>query len=353
MRRLQLLAGAGAAAFMIAVVLLIWRGPWWVDGEYLDAKGLRSGSAALVTGFRMAVVQIAAVLGAGLALLFTMFNYRLARRGQVTDRFTTALERLSSDDLYGRIGGVLALEQIIRDAPEQGLHAAQVLNAFVRQRAPHHQGRPVPRGAGTAGHRAALRRSLSTPGPRLPAEPAPDVQQALTALLYPLLATSRHQVSGAVVDLSGLHLAGACLTGENAWARRGFRFTGMYRAGLAFSDFAGSDLSRADLAYADLLGADFTRAVLARAKLTGANLMRARLAHADLIRADFAGADLRKADFTGAVLAGAQFAGADLSFADFTGVDLANVNFGDALLMGVRGVSARQLEALDIVDTDF
>ncbi|WP_285697430.1 hypothetical protein [Actinomadura sp. NBRC 104412] len=35
-----------------------------------------------------------------------------------------------------RYGGVLALEQIIQDAPDQATHATQVLVAFVRQRAP-------------------------------------------------------------------------------------------------------------------------------------------------------------------------------------------------------------------------
>ncbi|WP_189190926.1 hypothetical protein [Streptomyces albiflavescens] len=50
----------------------------------------------------------------------------MSRRGQVTDRFTKALERLGSEARYVRIGGVLALEQIVQGAPEQATHAAQV-----------------------------------------------------------------------------------------------------------------------------------------------------------------------------------------------------------------------------------
>jgi hypothetical protein len=45
------------------------------------------------------------------------------------------LERLGSDELYVRYGGVLALEQIIQDAPDQATHAAQVLAAFIREQA--------------------------------------------------------------------------------------------------------------------------------------------------------------------------------------------------------------------------
>ncbi|WP_167458968.1 MULTISPECIES: hypothetical protein [Streptomyces] len=55
----------------------------------------------------------------------------MSRRGQVTDRFTKALERLGSEARYVRIGGVLALEQIVQGAPEQATHAAQVLGHFV------------------------------------------------------------------------------------------------------------------------------------------------------------------------------------------------------------------------------
>ncbi|GAA3482103.1 hypothetical protein GCM10018966_066350 [Streptomyces yanii] len=83
---LTFLGGAAAVVAVAGTVLLVWRGPWWIDGEYLDRKELRSGSAALVTGFRAAVVQLLAILGASVALLFTAFNYRLTRRGQVTDR---------------------------------------------------------------------------------------------------------------------------------------------------------------------------------------------------------------------------------------------------------------------------
>jgi len=51
-------------------------------------------------------------------LLYTARNYRLSRRGQVTDRFTTALERLGSSELYVRIGGVHALEHVMRDSAD-------------------------------------------------------------------------------------------------------------------------------------------------------------------------------------------------------------------------------------------
>ncbi|MFM9582671.1 hypothetical protein [Streptomyces caniscabiei] len=108
-RGLVILACIALAVTALGAVLLVWRGPWWLDGKYLSDKELRAGSSALVTGFRTSVVQLFAVFGAGVALLFTAFNYRLTQRGQVTERFTKALERLGSTELYVRIGGLLAL----------------------------------------------------------------------------------------------------------------------------------------------------------------------------------------------------------------------------------------------------
>ena len=59
-------------------------------------------------------------LGAGLfvagALVFTARNFTLSREGQVTDRYTKAIEQLGSDKLDVRVGGIYALERIARDS---------------------------------------------------------------------------------------------------------------------------------------------------------------------------------------------------------------------------------------------
>ncbi|MDQ1040124.1 hypothetical protein QFZ75_006540 [Streptomyces sp. V3I8] len=58
-----------------------------------------------------------------IALLCTARTYRLTRRRQITDRFTKvlekALERLGPDQIYIRVGGILALEQIVQDVPNK------------------------------------------------------------------------------------------------------------------------------------------------------------------------------------------------------------------------------------------
>jgi hypothetical protein len=96
--------------------------------------------------------------------------------GQVTDRFTQALERLSSGELYVRLGGVYALEHVMRDSPDHHHDVVDVLTAFIRRRAPQVPRLP-PVGPGIY---------LVTSPPRLlaalPPRPEPDVQVALKAL---------------------------------------------------------------------------------------------------------------------------------------------------------------------------
>ncbi|WP_406104688.1 pentapeptide repeat-containing protein [Streptomyces sp. NBC_01003] len=329
------LIAVGTLALLAGLPWLVWRGPYVLDEKYLDPSELEKGSAALVTGLRTATVACVAALGAGIALLYTARTYRLTRRGQITERFTKALERLGSTERYVRIGGILALEQIVQDAPEQAAtDAARVLGHFIRDRAP----------------KAAL--TTPTPGPdgrtptstapdseQLPQEPAADVQAALTALTR---AESRTHVDPReLLDLHGLHLAGAQLHRAD--------LTEAYLRGATLTE---ADLGGAMLTNADLLGATLTKADLGGAMLTGADLGGAMLTGADLYRAmltkaDLGGATLTKANLgwatlTGANLSGATLTGAYLSRATLTGADL-----GGAMLTGAN-LSGAMLTKADL-----
>ncbi|QPP05153.1 hypothetical protein G4Z16_00710 [Streptomyces bathyalis] len=130
--------GLAALVLLVGLPLGVWKLPYLLDGQYLDTDSIGEGvgSATLVTGLRTAMVTCVAAIGAGVALFYTASTYRLNHRGQVTDRFTKALERLDSEHIYVRIGGILALEQIIRDAPDHATDAARVLGHFVRHMRP-------------------------------------------------------------------------------------------------------------------------------------------------------------------------------------------------------------------------
>jgi uncharacterized protein YjbI with pentapeptide repeats len=326
---------AGAALVLVGLPWLLWKGPYKIDSTYIDRKELAKGSAALVTGLRTAVVAFTAALGAGVALLYTARTYRLTRRGQITDRFTKALERLGSNETYVRIGGILALEQIVRDAPEQAAtDAARVLGHFIRDRAP--QAQPIPDPGNS-----------ESPRPELPDEPAADVQAALTALTRPESRT--HVDPREQLDFHGLHLAGIHLKGADLTKANLARAT-LTKADLFMATLTGAYLGGATLTEADLGGATLTEADLGGATLTKANLFMATLPKADLGRATLtgaylSGATLTKANLFMATLTEANLAKATLAEANLAGATLTKARLENADLSGAKGLLPEQIRS--------
>ncbi|HEY3033228.1 MAG TPA: hypothetical protein VGJ54_01020 [Streptosporangiaceae bacterium] len=161
--------GLAAAAAVAAFGWLLWRGPAWV---YRDAwPRLTAAEQVTATGqFRIALIQFAGAAGAVVALAYTARTYRLAHRGQLTERFSKALERLGSDEPYVRLGGVHALAHVLRDSPDHHRDVVEVLVAFVRQRIPRAASR-----TGVTGHGADMR---SGPPARSPPPPPGTPGQA-------------------------------------------------------------------------------------------------------------------------------------------------------------------------------
>jgi hypothetical protein len=180
--------------------------------------------------------------GAGLfaagALIFTARNFTLSRRtfqlteqGQVTERYTKAIEQLGSERLDVRIGGIYALERIARDSARDHPTVMEVLAAFVRE----HSLEEWPPPSRDAGPRLATR---------------PDVQAAMTVIGRRNVSYDRQTVNLTDADLAGVELAGANLTNL---------------------DFYSANLECAWLVGASLIGANFVNANLTGANINGAN----------------------------------------------------------------------------------
>jgi uncharacterized protein YjbI with pentapeptide repeats len=293
---------AGIAAVVLAAAI-VWA--LFVPlADWLARQDVGSAKPALVQTARDAargrlLTLLAGLFAAG-ALAFTGLNFRLSRRtfelteqGQVTDRYTKAIEQLGSKGLDVRIGGIYALERIARDSAKDQPTVMEVLTAFIRE----HSREPwPPPDTGDEGQERLTR---------------PDVQAAVTVM--------GRRERGSVRDFRRIDLSAANLT----------------RARLT-----GANLFFADLTRADLTGANLFFAQLAGALLTDANLADANLTRADLTGARLTGADLTRADLTGARLTGANLVGANLTRADLTGADLTagarliEADLADALLTG-------------------
>ena len=85
------------------------------------------------------LLTLAAGVAAAGALAFTALNFALSRRtfelaeqGQVTERYTKAIEQLGSQHMAVRIGAIYALERIARDSARDQPTVMEVLSAFIR-----------------------------------------------------------------------------------------------------------------------------------------------------------------------------------------------------------------------------
>lgn len=191
----------------------------------------------------------------------------LTRRGQITERFTKAIEQLGDDKVEVRLGGIAALEQIAdqdessdqRESSDRRWQIMEILTAYVRGRAQYES------------NRRPNRRDY-------------DIQAVLNVI-------------GELTKRYGTH--------------RGERYLSL----------AGTDLMDLDLSGFHLQGVNLQVARLEGANLQGTHLEGAYLGGAHLEGAHLGGAHLDGAELGGAKLAGADIGGADLLGATFQGTE--------------------------------
>jgi hypothetical protein len=243
-----------AVAAVVGVLGLLWvilvvAPPWFVPDQSLE--GLRAQNEVRTT--------LLQGLGGAALLVGAYVTYRqlqTSREGQITERFTRAIDQLGSEHLDVRLGGLYALERIARDSPADRASIGEVLTAFVRTHAPW--------------------------PPSLPDQPAASA---------PIEQVPRLQVRAPDVQAS------IWVLGRGGFARA----LGQYR----WLDLSGVDLRRADLRDAHLGDVDFRSAGLQKAYLGGAHLQGA-----DLDGSRLEGAYLGGAHLDGATLDGTQLEGA-------------------------------------------
>jgi uncharacterized protein YjbI with pentapeptide repeats len=257
--------------------------------------GHRLASIAAWPGW-LTLAQLLTSIATVAALLFTAQSLRathdqigLTEQGQLTDRFSRAIEQLGSDKPDIRLGGIYALERLAWDSTRDHSTVMEVLTAFIRR---------------------------STPGP-CPAEP-----QSLDATTQAALTVVGRR--NATIDSRPLDVANTCLYRAD-----------LTRANLTNTNLTGADLTRANLTNTNLTGADLTRANLSSADLTnfylvGVNLTNANLVGADLTRANLSSANLTNFSLIGVNLTNADLNNTDLIDADLTNANLTNANLADA-----------------------
>ncbi|MFF7414852.1 pentapeptide repeat-containing protein [Streptomyces lydicus] len=350
------LIGAGIVLAVVGYALLLWRGPWWLDGGHIRERDLQPADGVVITGVRTALVALGAGIVAGIGLWYTHRSHRhaeklyqhsreqfehardkdreqaeLTREGQVTDRYVEAIKLLGSDNLPERLGGIYSLQRIMDDSEKDHTTVVNVLTAYIRHACPvsfedvsvssrkkdierlRRQGRLKPHLADGSGRRSSL---------------PEDIQAALSVIAFRPVLESEAPIDLQMVDLSGAHLiGGANLSWINFWAAK------LESATLRSVDLSGSYLAAAKLRAANLIQADLRDAELAGADISGAIIDRASLEGANLNGANLAGTIVGAARLAGVILTNA-----DLRHTDFTGSDLEHAT----------GVTVEQLKAAKI-----
>jgi uncharacterized protein YjbI with pentapeptide repeats len=307
----------------------------------LALVGPRSGREA-ESDFRGHLLQALGGLVLAAGAYYTARTFALNREGQITERFTRAVEQLADEKkLDIRLGGIYALERIARDSETHYEPVLEVLTAFLRENA---RWKPESAASGSASSTTDVERELKNKSE--PPELRVDFGAAATVLGRRDL---RHERTDYSLDLRGVGLQGASLN-EACLEKANLSGANLAGANLAGAKLSQAKLSRADLSGADLdgvnlSGADLDEANLSGANLSGANLFRAMLGQAKLSEADLFEADLSWAMLISADLSGAQLPGADLSNANLYGVDFTRANLYEADLSRANVATAKLIKA--------
>ncbi len=269
---------------------------------YLDVnlRGINNATVetTLENQSRATFAQILGGIAVGFGIYFAWGNLTTAREGQITERFTRAVEQLGATDKDGnpaieiRLGGIYALERIANESEKDYWPIMEILTAYVRKNSCVDKDNRK-----KVGHKGQYEASI-------------DIQTILT-----VIGKYEHSYNSELINSLDLH--NTCL--------RGVR--------LRDGHLEGANLVDANLNYTFLRGTHLTGAYL-----IGATLICSILFEAHLEDAHLEDAHLGSADLQGAYLNGAYFEG--VSFAH---TKLEKAYFKNAHLKGAKNLTVDQL----------
>jgi hypothetical protein len=222
------------------------------------------------------ITSIGVLFGVGFTafgLIYTARTLQTAQEGQITDRYTKAVEQLASPAVDARLGGIYALQRLATDSARDRATIRNVLAAFVR----HHDfcSTQPPSEQCTAPIRDMYLARTATPLPT-------DVEAALTTAL------SLTEAGEDLADFSQTRFPRVDFPAKAQLQRANLTGTDLVFAGLWRANLSEAKLQSSCLTFANL-----TDATLRNAYLTGTDLYHAQMSRVDLTGADLRGADLR------------------------------------------------------------
>ncbi len=290
-----------------------------------------------INDYRRTIAQIIGGIGLLIGLWLTWRriraterNVEVAQEGQITERFTRAVEQLGNENLDVRLGGIYALERIAKDSKKDHPQIMEILTAFVREHAPLKKIKSDGKGESS-------RSSIKT-----------DVQAVLIVIGRRNVDYDRE---GQRLDLSdtnlyranlrGANLQGALLIGSNLQEamlhKANLNTAELDEATLMKANLREANLQEAELHQVNLKGSILIETNLKKTSLTKANLQDSVLIEANLQKAKLHLANLQDATLILANLQGAFLWEANLSKANLGEANLQEANLREANLQDITG----------------
>lgn len=254
-------------------------------------------------------------------------NLKVSQEGQITERFTRAIDQLGSPSMETRLGGIYALERLSNESDKDYWPIMEILAAYIRQNSSiqicesnkiTHISMDIEANESGKNVDSAVR--------NIPC----DIQAVLTVIGRRKYSHDNGELS--YFDLHETYLRGANLDEAN--------FVNAY---LEKVNLESAQLHEANFQAAYLKGANFKHSILQRANLNGALLICAHFEWALLIGADLEKAHLIMANLENAFLIQANLREADLEKANLRETSFLEANLTGANLKGARNLSIDQL----------
>jgi uncharacterized protein YjbI with pentapeptide repeats len=262
----------------------------------------------------------------------TQKNLEVIQEGQITERFTRAIDQLGAVDKDGnpaieiRLGGIYALEKIATRSEEYYWPIIGILTAYVRKNSP------------------VENKNVTNEKVDVPKILSLDIQAILTVIkkCKPYINIEKIDLNEGEANHLTREEGEARFFAEEDYLAEAFNYldlheTLLWKANLYGAYLKGANLQRANLEEANLNDTNLQRAMLEGANLRAAFLTDANFEGAFLMGTNFEGAHLSYADlkysfFTGAHLEGANFENADLEMTFFANAYLEGANLSEANL---------------------
>jgi uncharacterized protein YjbI with pentapeptide repeats len=350
--RTSLFVGLGVLLIVGLGVYSIYHNYWVIPHRHIASvkPGVLKQKEILElrNNIRQSFIQALGVLGGvigGAALLgglyFTARTLRISQEtlrtnqeGQITERFTKAIEQLGNDNRAIRLGGIYALERIARDSEYDHWPVMEVLTAFVREQVP------------------AQRQAENT----LEQEKAQQARKLLEEKGFDAFREAvfdRIQEERLRADIQAILTVLGRRTrtyGKGESQRLNLQFTNLQYADLQGAQLQGAMLEGAQLLRADLRGAQLQHAILTAAELQNARLGKTKLHGANLEWANLQGTHLISAELQQANLHGARLQGAVLAHAQLQGAVLEGAQLQGALLQLAENLTQEQIDTACVDD---